>query len=96
MAVEVVSWRITAMGPAVERHGSLALAATAGAPKGRRRALFAEGARQVAVYDRSALARDQQIEGPAIIEERETTLVVLPGWQARVDGLGSVVAQRVQ
>jgi N-methylhydantoinase A len=46
------------------------------------------------VYDRAALAAGQAITGPAIIEERETTIVLLPGWSATVDGRGCIVAGR--
>jgi len=47
---------------------------------------------QVPVYDRSALATGQSMAGPAIIEERETTIVIPPGWSATVDAFGCVVA----
>jgi N-methylhydantoinase A/oxoprolinase/acetone carboxylase beta subunit len=55
------------------------------------------GARQdvrYAVYERATLAAAQEIPGPAIIEERETTTVILPGWTARVDRTGCIIAQR--
>jgi len=32
------------------------------------------------------------LNGPAIIEERETTIVIPPGWKAGVDAYGCVVA----
>jgi N-methylhydantoinase A len=47
-----------------------------------------------AVYARAGLAADQEIAGPAIIEERETTTVILPGWSARIDRTGCIIAQR--
>jgi N-methylhydantoinase A len=46
------------------------------------------------VYDRGALALGQRIAGPAIVEERETTLVVPRGWTAEVHPTGAVVARR--
>ena len=46
----------------------------------------------VPVYDRASLAKAQKIDGPVIIEERETTIIVLPGWQATVDDFGCIVA----
>ncbi len=36
----------------------------------------------VPVYDRKSLAAGQTIAGPAIIEERETTTAIPPGWSA--------------
>ena len=44
--------------------------------------------------DRAVLALGQTIAGPAIIEERETTVVLPPGWEARVDDIGCLVAKR--
>jgi N-methylhydantoinase A len=44
---------------------------------------------------RAAIAVGQRIEGPVIIEERETTLVVLRGWTASVHPTGAVIAERV-
>jgi N-methylhydantoinase A len=46
------------------------------------------------VYQRRELAQDQAINGPAIIEERETTIVILPGWTAKVHATGSIMAFR--
>ena len=43
------------------------------------------------VFDREQVARDQVIEGPAIVEEWTTTIVVPPGWRARADRLGDLV-----
>lgn len=61
--------------------------------KGRRRAyvpaLDAFG--DVPVYDRAALGPEATIEGPAIIEERESTTVIDQGDLLRVDGHGCLV-----
>lgn len=53
--------------------------------KGKRSAWFDGGFVDTAVYDRYALTPDTLIEGPAIIEERESTTVVAPGDTVRVD-----------
>jgi len=37
------------------------------------------------VYDRYGLAPGATIEGPAIVEERESTAVIGPGGRVRVD-----------
>jgi N-methylhydantoinase A len=47
----------------------------------------------VPVYDRMALAIGQRVAGPAILEERETTLVILRGWTAAVHPSGAVIAE---
>ena len=47
-----------------------------------------------AVWDRNSLAAGQSIAGPALVEERETTTVILPGWSATVHATGCVIAER--
>ena len=47
-----------------------------------------------AVYDRAALKVDDVVEGPAIVEQDDTTTLVTPGWRARVDRLGNFVLER--
>ena len=43
---------------------------------------------------RSALAPGMSVDGPLILEEAETTLVIPPKWQVALGALGSVVATR--
>jgi len=52
-------------------------------PAGTRSCLFAEEGRYrpTPVYEASALAVGDAIEGPAIVEETTTTIVVFPGWR---------------
>jgi N-methylhydantoinase A len=37
------------------------------------------------VYDGTRLGAGDVVDGPAVIEEPTTTIVVQPGWQARLD-----------
>jgi N-methylhydantoinase A len=46
-----------------------------------------------AVHDRAALAADQPVTGPAIIEQMDTTTLVPPGWQASRVGSGALVLE---
>jgi N-methylhydantoinase A len=64
--------------------------------KGTRPACFPEHRelRQVNVFDRYKLKPSQIFDGPAIIEERETTIIILPGWRARVDATGCIMASK--
>ena len=64
--------------------------------KGRRAAYVPEdGAfRSVPVYDGHALRFGQRIEGPAIIEEVTTAIVLTGRWDAIVDRYGSFVLHR--
>ncbi len=47
-----------------------------------------------AVIDRSAMATDATIAGPAIINQMDTTTLVPPGWQARRIAAGALVLER--
>jgi N-methylhydantoinase A len=92
--VEVVSWRLVAIGPSVSRHSTPELAATPAKPKTTRKARFHHNDVDTPVYERRELARGQSIKGPAIIEERETTIIILPGWRANVDATGCIMASK--
>ena len=94
MDVEIVGWRVNVLGPGVDRATRVDLARTPAQPKARRDVLFSDAPTPVDIYDRGGLAEGQAIAGPAIIEERETTVVVLPGWRAQVNAAGCIVATR--
>jgi N-methylhydantoinase A len=96
-AVEVVSWRLTIRGPSIIRKTSTKLAAQPGKPKGERKVHLGDrGSKDVsyAVYARTSLAAKQVVAGPALVEERETTTVILPGWTATVHESGCLIAER--
>jgi N-methylhydantoinase A len=46
------------------------------------------------VYDRMALKVGDTFDGPAIVEQDDTTTLLTPGWRARVDALGNLVLDR--
>jgi N-methylhydantoinase A len=43
------------------------------------------------VYERGKLRTGNTIEGPAIVEQYDSTTVINPGWHARLDEWGSLV-----
>ena len=94
MEAEVVSFRVSAHGPDVRRDHQTTLASAPGSPSSERSVRFESGTARAAVYLRAALAAGQRIDGPAILEERETTLVLPPGWRAEVQSHGGIVANR--
>jgi N-methylhydantoinase A len=94
MDVEIVSWRTAAHGGDAGRNIGIRLSAQPAQPKSKREVYFKDRSMPVAVYERAALARDQRIEGPVIIEERETTIFVLGGWSLSVHADGSLKAKR--
>nr|WP_295464425.1 hydantoinase/oxoprolinase family protein [Mesorhizobium sp.] len=66
-------------------------AAAEKAVKGHRKAIFSADGKQVKtpVYDGEKLGAGATIKGPAIIEEVTTTIVIEPGWTAKLDASGS-------
>ena len=92
--VEVVSWRLIATGPSAARDSTPQLAAAPTATKATRTAHFDGKDVDTPVYQRRDLAPGQSIAGPAIIEERETTIIILPGWTATVHATGCIMASK--
>jgi len=65
-------------------------------PSGRRRVYFPEaGWTMTPVYRRAELRPGAEIEGPAVIESDDSTVLVPPGHVARVDWLHAVHIQRL-
>jgi N-methylhydantoinase A/oxoprolinase/acetone carboxylase beta subunit len=102
MAIELLSWRLTAHGPKqtialpTGRAGTGDAGDAGVALKGSRRAYLQEsgetgGFVDAPVYDRYALRAGMRFDGPAIVEERESTIVVRPGMTVEVDAVLNVV-----
>jgi N-methylhydantoinase A len=89
VALEIINWRVVASGPRPGMNLQLPRddSKRAGARKCARRAYFPEcgGYVETPVFDRYALRPGMTFEGPAIVEERESTLIVGAGGRARVD-----------
>jgi len=92
--VEIVSWRLTVRGPGIAVGNLETPSGRWGEPKATRPILLWPEAGPASVYDRSSLAAGQVVAGPAIIEERETTIVLPPEWDATVNSIGCVIAKR--
>jgi N-methylhydantoinase A len=88
-AVEIVNFQVTAVGlipkPAVETFDA-PMGATAAAPRGFRPVCFsAAGACETPVFQRATLSAGTRIEGPAVVEEKTSTIVLYPGQRAELD-----------
>jgi N-methylhydantoinase A len=96
VAIEVVTWRL-AVSAAGEGVAPEPLATGVGAtPTGSRPVVFGRGddPLDTPVYRRADLGAGARFDGPAIVEERETTAVIRPGWRVEVGDDGSLVATR--
>ena len=90
--LEAVSWRVVSSGPrpSLARQGRGQGGGEA--RKGSRRAWVPElgGWADITVWDRYRLGEGAELVGPAVVEERESTVVVGPGSVCRVDGHGNL------
>jgi N-methylhydantoinase A len=72
-----------------------ALAASGGGAKpestATRPVWFAQGWQDTPIYHRSDIGAGAQIDGPAIVEQMDTTIVIEPGCAAEADELGNLI-----
>ena len=93
-ASDATEWYLAAEWDAVQASPERAVAPGAGATQVRhRRAFFPEAGeyREVPVVARATLGADSRVMGPAVIEEREATTVLLAGDVATVSPQGHLV-----
>lgn len=95
--IQAVNWRVVVSGPTLEIEGQALKVGEESQkldqPYGSRNVVFnpEAGAVLTPVYRRESLSSSFKANGPAIIEEAESTTIVLPNWSARVDVNGCLV-----
>lgn len=89
-AVEVVNLRLIATVP-VKKPGISESSPSGASDPGKREADFGGEFFEVLVHDRDGMGRGSAVEGPAIVEFREATCVVGPGWGGEIDAVGTLV-----
>jgi N-methylhydantoinase A len=95
--VEAVTWRLSATAAAADIDPAATLVAAGEAVAvAHRPMVFDRGQEPIdtPVYKRSELGAGATFEGPAVVEERETTSVIRPGWTVDVANDGSLIAKR--
>lgn len=96
LPIEVLHWRLSAVGPE-QQVGTIDLplgdACADAALKGRRPVWFDDRFHDTPVYDRDMLQPGMRLSGPAVLEEREATIVIGPGDEARVDSHLAIVTR---
>ncbi|MBT3332334.1 MAG: hydantoinase/oxoprolinase family protein [Rhodospirillaceae bacterium] len=89
----ITTWKVEATATAPELTTAAPDAQGTARPKGSRQAYFGEDYMTTLVYDRYSLAMGAVIDGPALIEERESTVVIGPGDKVEVDEFGNLIAE---
>ena len=96
--VQIVSIRVTAIGataPLVIRD-TVAPSGT-DAVKAKRQLWFREtGVIDATIYDRKRMPAGLEVAGPVVIESLESTILVPPGWQAKMNADGFVLLTHLQ
>ncbi|HEX6480929.1 MAG TPA: hydantoinase/oxoprolinase family protein, partial [Ktedonobacteraceae bacterium] len=96
--VEIINWRVISSGPPAQVRLQVAgdeQRAAQTALKGSREAYFPElgGYAAVPVYDRYGLMPGTGFDGPAIVEERESTVIVGPDCRFRIDEQRNLIVE---
>jgi N-methylhydantoinase A len=91
--LELVNVRLIATVP-VEKPEPEEPPAEGEAESGRREANFDGEWQEVPVLDRDRMGKGSEVVGPAIVELKESTCVVRPGWRGAVDGVGTLVLEK--
>ena len=66
----------------------------AGEPRKGTRPILTPGSRgfvEATVYERSRMKPAMRFDGPAIVEQTDTTTVIEPGWRVEVDASGTLI-----
>ena len=95
--IDIISWRLTASGPKPDFRPPPHQGSANTAPKGYRKAYLPDQKRMedMPVYDRYTLPAQTTLSGPAIIEERESTVVINGPAEFRIDGFGNLITSRL-
>jgi N-methylhydantoinase A len=93
--IELGTARLGVVGPVAELPSATVPPGTGTpAPHGHRQVLLAGAWHAADVHLRSALGVGDAFDGPAIVEQDDTTVVVPPGWSGNVDGTGNLHLRR--
>ncbi len=94
--IEIVTWRLAVSADAEQVAPEPVPAATGNGaePVAHRPMVFGRGMDPVnaPVYKRDQLGGGATFSGPCVVEERETTAVIRPGWNVEVGPDGSLIA----
>ncbi len=97
---EIVSYRLSALGripkPRLEEIRKGGSEPPPEALRGKRDVYFGEFKKRLAtdIYERDRLLASNRIAGPAIVEEKACTTIILPGYLGVIDSHGNIIIER--
>ena len=94
VAAELVTLRVEASGRLPQAVMAQVPAGPMPAPAGSMVVHFAQGDREVPLYDRASLRAGNRFAGPAIVTQLDATTLVPPGWTVEVHSSASLVLRR--
>lgn len=98
-AIDTLNWRVVVKGPEpkISLQHSFETTKDELRPYGKREVYFAEykNYHLTPVYRLSDMRNGHQIEGPAIIEDVESTLVVIPDFEVTADAYGNLILKKI-
>jgi N-methylhydantoinase A len=95
--LHVVNVRLVAVGRLPSLHlPEFEVAAAVPKPDGERRVYWDNETGYVPspVFLRADLAAGAEIEGPALLDQDDSTVIIPPAWNGRVDGKGNLILER--
>ncbi len=95
-SVQFVSLRVAAIGiiPPLTIRQQPAAASTRSEKPPREVWFRSTGTIKAQVHDRVRMAEEAVVHGPAVIESLESTILIPPGWQTRLDADGFILMTR--
>jgi N-methylhydantoinase A len=95
--LEAITWRLEVSGPRpeIQLGGEEGGSSSSGAQKGTREVYLPEdgGFQAVPVFDRYHLGPGAAFEGPAVVEERESTVILGPEGRAEIDSARNLIVR---
>jgi N-methylhydantoinase A len=94
--VELTNLRVAGVGMVTKAQPPRIAAGRQASPTGRRDVHFVETGQTCAcpIYDRDELGAGAKLNGPAILEQYDSTVVIPPRWRATVDPFGTLIMER--
>ena len=99
MPLEIISWRTIASGPAAKfKIKNKDFSSSTKNIYTKKRPVYFGGKSYLStkVIDRKKIPRSFQAKGPLVIEERESTLIIPPKYNVKMDPTGNLIIKRVK